>query len=72
MYSQKVTFWCAAHANGVLDPYYFDNQTVRRANYKHLDIAYVRAQAPKFPSNALFQQDRAFPYTNRQARALLN
>ena len=64
--------WCAAQANGVPDPYRFDNQTVRGADYNHLIDTYVRTQAPNFPSNALFQQDGAHPHTDRQARALLN
>ena len=72
MHSEKITVWCAVHANGVLDPYYFDNQTVRGADYNQLLHTYVRAQAPYFPSNALFQQDGAPPHTNLQARALLN
>ena len=25
----KVTVWCGIHANGISDPHYFDNETVR-------------------------------------------
>ncbi len=71
MHSEKITDWCAAQANGVLDPYYFENQTVREAYYDHLLDTYVRAQAPNFPSNELFQQDRTTAHTNRQSCALL-
>ncbi len=72
MQSEKIAFGCAAHANGALNPYYFDNQTVSGADHNYLLYTYVRAQGPKFPGNALFQKDGASPHTNRQARALLN
>lgn len=29
----KVTAWCAAHADGVVSPYYFDNEAIRGADY---------------------------------------
>ena len=56
----------------MLDSYYFDNQTIPGADYNDLVDIYVRVQAPKFPRNVLFRQDRAPPHTNRQARALPN
>lgn len=28
--SEKVTVWCAVYADGVADPYYFNNETVRK------------------------------------------
>ena len=59
---EKLTLWCAIHSQGVLDPYYFDNETVRKEDYCELLDSYVRAEAENFPDNALFQQNDA-PHT---------
>lgn len=71
-HSEKITVWCAIHANGVLDPYYFFNETVRGDDYFQMLNTYVRSEAAMFPQNALFQQDGAPPHTTREVRSLLN
>ena len=43
--SAKIIVWCGIHANGVLDPYYFNNETVRGADYYELLNACVRIQS---------------------------
>ena len=71
MHSEKITVWCAIHSEGVLDPYYFDNETVRKEDYCQLLDTYVRQEAQNFPANALFQQDGASPHTSHDALELL-
>ena len=71
VHSEKITVWCAIHSEGVLDPYYFNNETVRKEDYCQLLDTYVRDEAPNFPTNALFQQDGASPHTSHEARELL-
>ena len=55
----------------MLDPYYFDNETVRKEDYCELLDSCVRAEAENFPDNALFQQYGAPPHTSHAARSLL-
>ena len=30
IHSEKITVWCAIHSKGVRDPYYFNNEKVRK------------------------------------------
>ncbi len=64
---EKLRALCAIHSQVVLDPYYFDNETVRKEDYCELLDSYVRAEAENFPDNALFQQDGAPPHTSHAA-----
>ena len=57
LHGAKITLWWGIHANGVLDPYYFDNQTVSGADYYELLNTYVESSRNSFPQNYLFQQD---------------
>ncbi len=41
-HSEKMAVWCAIYSEGVLDPYYFDNETVREEDYCELLDTYVR------------------------------
>ncbi len=68
---KKTTVLCAIHSEGVLDPYYFDNETVRKEDFCELLNSFVRNESENFPKNALFQQDSAPKYTNHEARDLL-
>ena len=42
-------------------PCFFDYETVEGTDCNHLLHDYIHAQAPNFPSNALFQKDGAPP-----------
>ncbi len=53
-HSEKITVWCAIHFEDVLDPYYFDNETVRKEDYCELLDTYVRNEPKNFPANAFF------------------
>ena len=58
----KITVWNGIHANGVLDPYYFDGETVRGADYYLLLNIYVKSSRYSFTLNYLFQQDGSPTY----------
>ncbi len=45
MHGEKLTVWCAINSQGVLDSYYFDNETVGKKDYCELLDSYVRAEA---------------------------
>ena len=63
MYSAKNIAWCGIHVNGVLDPYYFINETVRGADYHEILNTYVRSSRHSFPPNYMFQRDGAHMHT---------
>ena len=44
----------AIHSEGVLDPYYFDNETVIKQDYCQFLDTYVRQESQNFHRNALF------------------
>ncbi len=71
MHIKKITVRCAIHSEGVLDPYYCDNESVRKEDYCELLDTYVRNESENFTANALFQQDYASPHTSHDARDLL-
>ena len=60
--SAKITVWCFIHANGVLDPYYFDNETGRGADYYELLNTCERSSRHSFPQTYLLYHDRAPAY----------
>ena len=71
MHGEKITAWCAIHSEGMLDLYYFNDETVRKEHCCELLNTYVRNERQNFPENALFQQYGAPAHTSRYARALL-
>ena len=71
-HSKKITVWRAVHSNGVLEPYYFDNETARGVDYHHLLNTYVRNSRHLFHPIHLFQQDRASARTSNLVRPLLH
>ena len=64
LHSPKITVWCGIHANRDLDPHWFDNKTVRGADYNELLNTYVSSSSHLFPQNYLFEQDGAAPHTS--------
>ena len=42
LYNAKIILWCGNYPNGVLHPYYFDNETVRGTDYYELPDSCVR------------------------------
>ena len=55
--SANITVCCAVYLNGVLNPYYFDNETMRGKYYHHLLSTYVWNSKHLFPSNHLIQKE---------------
>ena len=62
-FSEKSTVCCSVNSNGVLDPNYFDCETVRGEDYGHLLNTSVPNSKHLFPPNHFFQQDRVSPDT---------
>ena len=71
-HSEKITVWCGIHSAGVLDPYYFNNETVRGEDYYLLLDTYVRNEKENFPQNAIYQHDGAPPHISTNVRHLLD
>ena len=69
--SEKITVWCAIYSEVVLEPYYFDHETLRRENDCELLDTNLRKESEKFPENALFQTDGASAHTSDDAWDLL-
>ena len=69
--SENLTVWCTIYSDGVLDLYYFDNETVRGENYHRLLNTYVRNPKHFTLPKHLFQQDGATAHSNNLFPSLL-
>jgi hypothetical protein len=78
LHSAKVTFWCAISSNGVIGPYFFENDdghavTVTSARYVHMLENFLIPELHQFPvhENTHSQQDGATSHTARVTVNLL-
>lgn len=74
LHSQKVTVWCAVSAQGIVGPYFFEdeneeNTTVNSVRYVNMLETFFQQELRRFPENMWFQQDGATCHT---ARASMN
>lgn len=72
LHAQKVTVWCAMSANGIIGPYFFEDEaenavTVNSERYVAMIRNFLTPQLHHFPvnENTLFQQDGATSHTAR-------
>jgi len=79
LHSTKVTVWCAISSNGIIGPYFFEDDngnavTVTSARYVHMLENFVIPELQSFPvdENTYFQQDGATSHTARVSMNLLN
>jgi hypothetical protein len=77
-HSTKFTVWCAISSNGVIGPYFFENDdgravTVTSAPYVHMLENFLIPELHRFPvyENTHFQQDGATSHTARVTMNLL-
>lgn len=70
LHAQKVTVWCAMSANGIIGPYFFEDEaenavTVNSERYVAMIQNFLTPQHVRFPINedTLFQQDGATSHT---------
>ena len=49
LHSATITVWCGIHVDGVLDPCYFENETVRGADYYELLNTDIRSSMHSLP-----------------------
>ncbi len=66
-----MSVWFVIPSEGLLDPYYFDSETVRKEGYCELLDTYVRNKFETFFENPSFQQDGAPPHMNHGVRDFL-
>ena len=64
LHSARVTVWCAVSSQGIIGPYFFENQqgtatTVTADAYVQMLQFFVAPELRKFPQNCWFQQDGA-------------
>ena len=55
-HSESIKFWIAIYSGGVLDPYYFNNEKVRKGDFWESLNTYVRTERHKVSENAVFRQ----------------
>lgn len=78
LYPQKVTVWCAFFANGIIGPYFFENDTgnsvtVTGERYRAMIVNFLWPQLNAIDVEDLwFQQDGATCHTANATMALLN
>jgi hypothetical protein len=77
LHSAKVTVWCAISSNGVIGPYFFENDDghavkVASARYVHMLENVLMPEIHRFPvhENTHFQQDGATSHTARVTMSL--
>ncbi|PSN51234.1 hypothetical protein C0J52_10549 [Blattella germanica] len=70
LHSPKVTVWCAISVNGIIGPYFFQNDegltvTVTAARYTHMLQTFLQPELARFHHPVWFQQDGATSHTAR-------
>lgn len=70
MHSEKITLLRVIHLEGVLDPYYFNYEPVKKEDCSELFKLYGETNDETFMKITLFQQDSALLQTTQDARAL--
>lgn len=71
-YTAKGNTWVALHDNGVVGPYFFNNDTGRGANYYYMLDTYVQLKAQQFSHNSSLQHYGPPPHTRFAIRSFLN
>lgn len=78
LHSAKVTVWCAVSSNGIIGPYFFEDDdsravTVTSARYVQMLENFLIPELRRFPvnENTYFQQDGATSHTARVSMDLL-
>lgn len=51
---KKLSFWCAIHANIVLDPSSFNNELSTRDDFHHILKTYIAPEDQKLPKKYIF------------------
>lgn len=74
MKSAKVNVWCAMSNKEIIDPYFFEDETVNQYNY--LDMLkhyfYPIIQRKRLTNKIISQQDGSPPHFSKEVRAWLN
>ena len=79
LHSRKCTAWCALSSDGIIGPYWFEDNaenavTVNQENYRHVIKKFTAClRRRRFDLKKLwFQQDGATPHTAVETRKLLS
>ena len=79
LHSRKCTAWCALSSDGIIGPYWFEDNaenavTVKQENYRHVIKKFTAClRGRRFDLKKLwFQQDGATPHTAVETRKLLS
>lgn len=70
--SPSVMVWCAMSKNGIIGPYFFENENVTGTTYKRMLRYFLFPKLRDYPEDMIFQQDGAPPHFAIEVRQYLD